>query len=117
MRKFILILFCSLPLYAVQPRSETLGMIQTDVNPDSITAIALSAASEEYTEDWLNEYAADKIAFGEAYSSFLSSSLPLENPIASAEKNGAVTLKSLSDGTIISFVFQDGRIAAVSPSP
>ncbi|MBO8436262.1 MAG: hypothetical protein IAA97_04725 [Spirochaetes bacterium] len=117
MRKLLLLILCCAPLFAVQPRSAVIGMVQTDVQSESITAIALSAASEPYTEAWLEEYAVDKFSFGEAYSPFLSSSLPLDNPIASMEKNNAVTLRSLSDGTVISFIFQDGRIAAVSSNP
>ena len=86
MRKLLLLILCCAPLFAVQPRSAVIGMVQTDVQSESITAIALSAASEPYTEAWLEEYAVDKFSFGEAYSPFLSSSLPLDNPIASMER-------------------------------
>ena len=105
------------PLTAAVPVSETIGRIQTAVEEDSLTAIALEAAAEEYTEAWLDEYAVDKITFGEAYSALLSETLPLSNIIAGTEKNGAVTLKSLSDGTVITFIFLDGKINAVSLSP
>ena len=118
MLKLLLILLISFsPLYAVAPVSATVGRVQCSVVPQSITEIALKAASEEYTEAWLDEYAVDKISFGEAYSELLSASLPLDNPIAGEEKNSAVTLRSLTDGTVLSFIFQNGRIAAISESP
>lgn len=105
------------PLFAVAPVSDEIGRIQTAVADDSITCIALKAAGEDYTESWLDEFAVDKISFGEAYSGILSSLLPLHDPIAGEEKNNAVTLKSLSDGTVLTFIFVDGRIAAISQSP
>lgn len=118
MLKLLLISLAFLsPLYAVAPVSGTVGKVQCTIVPESITETALKAATEEYTEAWLDKYAVDKISFGEAYSEILSSSLPLDNPIAGEEKNNAVTLRSLADGTILSFVFADGRIAAVSESP
>ena len=112
-----MLIICVSSLPAVAPVSGTLGLVETAPAEGSITSIALEAASEPYTEAWLDKYAADKISFGEAYSSFLSEALPLENAIAGKERNGAVALRSLADGTVISFIFTDGRIAAVSPSP
>ena len=112
-----MLIICVSSLPAVAPISGTLGLVETAPAEGSITSIALEAASEPYTEAWLDKYAADKISFGEAYSSFLSDALPLENAIAGKERNGAVALRSLADGTVISFIFTDGRIVAVSPSP
>ncbi len=118
MLRFITALLISImPLYAVAPLSSSIGRIQTDVKDGSITAIALEAAGRSYTESWLDDYASAKVSFGEAYSEILSASLPMDNPVAGTEKNGAVTLMSLTDGTILSFVFRNGRIVAVSPAP
>ena len=118
MLKVILIFLIVLsPLHAVAPVSETLGRIQTSVAADSLTALALKAAGESYTERWLEEYAVDKVSFGEAYSELLASVLPMSNVIAGEEKGGAVALRSLDDGTTLSFMFIDGKIAAVSQFP
>ena len=113
----ILILLLSSSLYASSPVSGTIGPVQTSVEEGSITGIALKAASEEYTEAWLDQYAVDKVSFGEAYSSLLSDTLPLSDLIASGERNGAVSVMSLESGTVLSFIFTDGRISAVSLSP
>lgn len=117
MIRFILILLLSSSLYASSPVSGTIGPVQTSVEEGSITGIALKAASEEYTEAWLDQYAVDKVSFGEAYSSLLSDTLPLSDLIASGERNGAVSVMSLESGTVLSFIFTDGRISAVSLSP
>ena len=118
MRKlFIAMLLLSSSAFAAVPVSQSIGRIQCEIPSGSVTEIALAAVSEEYTEAWLDEYAVDKISFGEAYSEILSASLPLDNPIAGEEKNSAVTLRSLTDGTVLSFIFQNERIAAISESP
>ena len=90
-------------------------MAATGAGYESIAA--LNAAGEEYTEAWLDEYAVDKVSFGEAYSPLLSSVLPLSNVVAGIEKGGAVSLRSLDDGRVLTFIFSDGRIAAVSEKP
>ena len=118
MLKVLLVIVFSLSsLHAAVPLSESIGRIQTNVDPQSITATALNAAREEYTEAWLDEYAVDKVSFGEAYSPLLSSVLPLSNVVAGIEKGGAVSLRSLDDGRVLTFIFSDGRIAAVSEKP
>lgn len=104
-------------VHAVSPVSASIGRVQGDVKEHSITAIALRAVSEDYTEAWLDAYASDKIAFGEAYSPLLSSVLPMDNPIASEERNSAVAIMDLSTGTVLSFMFRNGRIVAVSTAP
>ena len=115
---FIALLLLSLPLFSSAPVSETIGRVAVEIDDDSITAIALEAASKEYTESWLDEYAADKISFGEAYSPLLSSLLPLSgNIIAGEEKNNAVTIMDMEDGTVLTFIFRGGRIAAISQDP
>ena len=118
MRKlFIAMLLLSSSAFAAVPVSQSIGRIQCEIPSGSVTEIALAAVSEEYTEAWLDEYAVDKITFGEAYSEILSSALPMTNVIAGSERNGAVTLKSLDNGTVLSFIFRNGRIVAISQSP
>lgn len=107
----------SLPLFSSAPVSGTIGQVAVEIVPGSITEIAIEAAGREYTESWLDDYASDKISFGEAYSEMLSSLLPLSDIIAGEEKNNAVTIMSLADGTVLSFIFRNGRIAAVTPAP
>ncbi len=104
-------------LSAAAPVSDTIGRIQTDVREGSITEIALEAVSSPYTEEWLDAWTFDKIAFGEAYSPILSELLPFDNPVASEEKNGAVTIMDLADGTVLSFIFRNGCIWALSTAP
>ena len=119
MKHILLLAFTlfSLPLAASVPVSATIGRVAVEIPSGSITETALKAAESEYTEAWLDEYALDKISFGEAYSELLSSLLPLSDLIAGEERNNAVTLKSLADGTVLSFVFRDGKIAALTPVP
>ncbi len=117
LKVFLFIALSLSPLFAVAPVSGTIGRIAVSVAPDSITATALEAAGEEYTEAWLEKYAVDKVSFGEAYSPLLSSVLPLSDVVAGEEKGGAVSLMSLEDGTVLSFMFVDGRIAAVNELP
>lgn len=107
----------SLPIFSSAPVSGTIGQVAVEIAPGSITEIAIEAAGREYTESWLDDYASDKISFGEAYSEMLSSLLPLSDIIAGEEKNNAVTIMSLADGTVLSFIFRNGRIAAVTPAP
>ena len=109
-------LLLTLPVHSVAPVSEGIGAIATAVEEGSITDTALKAAQEEYTESWLERYASSPLIFGEAYSSILSGLLPMGNPIAGKEKNGAVDIQDLESGAVLSFIFQDGRIAAVYPS-
>lgn len=116
LKAIAMLLLSSIPLFASVPTSESIGRIATDVAEGSITEIALEAAGREYTEEWLDDYAVDKVSFGEAYSPLLSEVLPLDNPVAGMEKGGAVSLMSLSDGTVLSFIFRNGRIVAVSRS-
>ena len=112
----VLCLLLPLPLSALAPVSAEIGEVAVSVDDGSITDTALKAAREEYTESWLERYAASPLVFGEAYSSLLSDILPLGNPIAGIERNGAVDIQDLESGTVLSFIFQDGRLAAVYPS-
>ena len=116
MLKVLLVIVFSLSsLHAAVPLSESIGRIQTNVDPQSITATALKAAVEEYTEAWLDEYTADPMKAGEILAPVLSSVLPLSNPIAGKEKAGAVDILDLDTGSVLSFVFEDGMVAAVLP--
>ena len=112
----VLCLFLALPLAALAPVSDDIGAVAVSVEEGTITDTALRAVREEYTESWLERYAASPLIFGEAYSSLLSGLLPLGNPIAGIERNGAVDIQDLESGTELSFIFQDGRLAAVYPS-
>ncbi len=112
----VLCLLLPLPLSALAPVSAEIGEVAVSVDDGSITDTALKAAREEYTESWLERYAASPLVFGEAYSSLLSDILPLGNPIAGIERNGAVDIQDLESGTVLSFIFQEGRLVAVYPS-
>ncbi len=103
-------------LAAVAPESGSIGRVVTDVEPGSITETALAAAREPYTEEWLARYTADPIIAGEALSPYLSALLPLSNPIAGLEKDGAVELLDLDGGAKVAFIFQDGMIKAAYSS-
>ena len=111
----VCIILSSFPVLAVAPISGAIGEVATEVVPGSITETALEASAELYTEQWLEKYTASPYEFGEAYSDILSDLLPLQNPIAGRERNGAVDVQDLDTGTVLSFVFQDGRIAAILP--
>ena len=117
MLKVLLVIVFSLSsLHAAVPLSESIGRIQTNVDPQSITATALNAAGEEYTEAWLDEYTADPMKAGEILAPVLSSVLPLSNPIAGKEKAGAVDILDTATGAVYSFIFRDGKIASCYPS-
>ena len=102
-------------LHATAPVSPQIGAIAVSAAQGSITEKALRASSEPYTESWLEEYTASPYVFGEAYSSVLSTMLPFSNPVAGKERNGAVDILDLDTGSVLSFVFEDGMVAAVLP--
>lgn len=102
-------------LHATAPVSSQIGAIAVSAAQDSITEKALRASSEPYTESWLEEYTASPYVFGEAYSSVLSTMLPFSNPVAGKERNSAVDILDLDTGSVLSFVFEDGMVAAVLP--
>lgn len=112
----VLCLLMPLQLSALAPVSADIGVVAVSVEEGSITDTALKAVREEYTESWLERYAASPLIFAEAYSSLLSGILPLSDPIAGIERNGAVDIQDLESGTVLSFIFQEGRLAAVYPS-
>ena len=115
LKTLIMSLLLVMPLYAVPPVSALIGPVTVHVEDGSLTAMALDAAAGEYTELWLEEHACDPLVFGEAYSELLSSMLPFSNPVAGIEKHGAVDILDLESGKGLSFIFRDGRLAAVYP--
>ena len=119
MRKTVSLICFSLlsfSLLAVPPVSRDIGEVAIRVEEGSITETALSASSEPFTEEWLEKYTSSPYVFGEAYSEVLSAVLPLSNPVAGKERNSAVDIQDLDTGTVLSFVFADGLVAAVLPS-
>lgn len=109
----ISVLLLAFPAFSIAPVSDDIGEVAVQVDAGSITETALSAVKEEYTGEWLGKYAASPYVFGEAYSEILSSSIPFANAIAGKERNGAVDIQDTETGSVLSFVFQDGKIAAM----
>lgn len=105
----------SLSLYSgITPSSARLGRVVVELEESSMEAKMLKAFSSEFSEAWLKEYTVNTEAFALAYVPLLSSLLPMENIILSKEENNRLSLYSRKSGYLVSLVFEDGLISALS---
>ncbi len=110
----IIIALSLLPLNAsIVPRSESIGTVLVNIEDDSSAQMVLKAFSEEYTQAWLDSYAASDELFALAYTDTLSKILPMSNMIASSDRN-TVTIYSLNSKTTVSVILENNTIVAVS---
>lgn len=109
-----LAIFLSLSLFAgIAPSSLSLGRVVVEVEEGSVEEKILKAFREEFSEAWLSEYTVNTEAFALAYVPLLSSILPMENIIISAEENNRLSLYSRKSGYRVSLILENGLISAL----
>ncbi len=114
---FILLLSVSLFLSAsIAPRSSRIGRVVLNVEEGSAEELIWNAARSEYTGEWLEKYASSPLFFASAYSSILSSLLPLDDFLLSRPAENEVRLLERKGGRVITFILSDGLISALSVS-
>ncbi len=107
-------LLSSLLLFSsVAPVSASIGKVCVSPKKGSSEYLVWSAVRREYSDDWLERYTSAPVAFALAYSSSLSSLLPMHNCLVSEENDGEVKVLDCEKRTVITFIIKEGRIAAL----
>ena len=118
MRRFSLIMLLflfSLSLHGgIAPQSEKIGRVAVTIEEGSVEEMVLAAVRKEFTLSWLDEYAVTEAGFAPAYSSLLSSLLPMEEVILGVYDGNGISLYSAKDGKKVYFAIKEGRISALS---
>ncbi len=117
MRKLLVILplmLCLSPLPAVVPIADDGGRLIIKYSSESNYALLEKALKDSLDLSWYEKYTTDDPILINSTFTLLSSLLPFENFVMEEEKNNAIRVISLSDGTVVSFTFKDGLIHAVS---
>ncbi|MGN1163837.1 MAG: hypothetical protein ACI4S4_03410, partial [Candidatus Ornithospirochaeta sp.] len=102
MRRFsclILVSIVFISLYAgIAPQSAKIGSVAVSIGEGSVEEMVLSAVKEDFTLFWLEKYAVSDDGFAVAYSSVLSSLLPMEEVILGTYDGEGISLYSAKDG-------------------
>ncbi len=111
---FTAVLLSSFLLFpSVAPISSVLGKISVKPEEGSAEYLVWRAVKKEYSDRWLEDYTSSPVPFALAYSSSLSSLLPLSDYLVSVENDGEVKVLDRESGTVITFIIKEGRIAAL----
>ena len=111
---FMAVLLSSILLFAtVAPTSSAIGKVCVSPEEGSSEYLIWTAVKDEYSDAWLEKYTSSPVPFALAYSSSLSSLLPLDNSLVSVETDGEVKVLDLESGAVITFIMKEGRIAAL----
>ena len=114
----LLMVLISISLFSgVAPSSKRLGKVAVSLDEDSLSLLAYKAFSSPLSEQWLREHTIATEAFIVSYLPFLSEILPMENIIISEEKENRLSLYSRKSGYLISLIYENGLISAMSFKP
>ena len=98
---------------SVSPVSSSIGKVCISPEKGSNEYLVLHAVKREYTDEWLEKYTQSPVAFALAYSSSLSSLLPLDDCLVSEENDGEIKVLDNKSGSVLTFLMKEGRIAAL----
>ena len=117
MKRTLALLLLSVFLFplcaSVAPVSYSIGTVVIEMKKGSSEELVWNAVRREYNDEWLEKYAVSPLSFALAYSSELSSLLPLEDYLVSVETDGEVKVLDRESGRIIIFIIKEGGIAAL----
>ena len=119
MKKYIsifaimLMLLLLTPLFSVAPLTDRGGVV-ISYDDDSRYSVLSRALSESVSLEWYERYTTNDAVLVESSFKRLSSYLPLDNYVFLEEKDDAIGVLSLTDGTFLSFTFKDDVIHAIS---
>ncbi len=116
MRKTVLLsalLFLSLSLAAVSPYNSKGERIIITFEEDSNYALLREALKEGVSLEWYEKYTSSDSLLISSTLERLQDILPFENFVFSEEKDNAISVLNLADGTYLSFTFLDGKIHAI----
>lgn len=117
MKRASLILICiivsSLLFATINPKSYTIGIVETDLEENSIYTRIYSAMKKEYSDEWLEKYAYSPTSFAVSYSSILSSLLPLDNFLIGKANKDEISVLDLESRKVLKLIIKEGKIFAI----
>ena len=109
----MLMLLLLTPLFSVAPQTDRGGVV-ISYDDDSRYSVLSRALSGSVSLEWYERYTTNDAVLVESSFKRLSSYLPLDNYVFLEEKDDAIGVLSLTDGTFLSFTFKDDAIHAIS---
>ncbi len=108
------VLFLAFSIAAVPALNSRGDVIITEYEDGSAYFLLDKALRKSVSFEWFDEYTTKDSILISSSLERLQEILPLENFCFSEEKESAIRVLNLSDGTYISFTFKDGLIHAIS---
>lgn len=101
-------------IFSVAPVSPYIGRLEIEVEEGSNMEKALKAFHSELDDMWFETYTTCEKALIDTYFQPLKEILPLENVVASSERDGALSLYDLDKKVRVSLVYgEEGLIKAL----